>query len=192
MQLALVIDLDRCIGCLGGCRVACKNEHGIALGASRSKMYTVESGAFPDLQMYFMPVMCQQCDNPSCVKVCPTGACYKDLSDGVIKIDKTRCVGCESCKRGCPYSAVNLNQEMRLMDKCDVCSDLRSEGGTPACAKNCSGHAIYFGDVSDPESEISLLLKNASADHIHALRDVGNRPSGRFILRHSSWKEDVL
>lgn len=191
-QLALVIDLDRCIGCQGGCRVACKLEHGIALGESRSKLYTIESGVYPDLEMYFMPVMCQQCENPTCAAVCPTGACFKDVSDGVVKIDKSRCVGCESCRRACPYGAMNLNQEMRVMDKCDICADRRAVGEKPACVKNCSGSAIKYGDLNDPDSEASKLLKGAGDANIHALRDEGNKPSGRLILRNATFKEDVL
>lgn len=188
-QLALVIDLDRCIGCLGGCRTACKLEHGIALGDSRSKMYTMESGIYPDLEMYFLPVMCQQCEKPSCVGVCPTGACHKRDEDGVIYIDKNRCIGCESCKRACPYGAMNLNKEMRVMDKCDICSQLRELGEDPACIKNCSGRAIRFGDLNDPDSEVSRLLHEAGEKNVYALPDSKNGPSGRFILRNAKWKE---
>ena len=100
-QLTFVVDLDRCIGCKG-CQVACKLENTVALGEGRNKVCTIgPNGIYPDLQMYFLPVMCQQCENPSCVQVCPTGACYKD-EDGVIQVDQSLCMGCGSCKRACP------------------------------------------------------------------------------------------
>jgi len=188
-QYALVIDLDRCIGCLGGCRVACKMEHGIALGESRSKMYRMESGRYPDLEMYFLPVMCQQCENPPCATFCPTDACYKDPEDGVIKIDTSRCVGCGTCRQSCPYGAMNFNKEMRVMDKCDICSELRARGEKPACVKNCAGSAIHYGDISDPESDVSKLLRDAG-ENVYSLPDKGNKPSGRFILRGAKWKEE--
>jgi len=191
-QLALVIDLDRCIGCKGGCIVACKTEHEIALGPSRCRVLDVgPTGTYPDLQMYFLPVMCQQCEDPPCVAVCPTGACYKREEDGVVTIDRDRCVGCGSCRRACPYGAMNFNNEMHCMDKCDICLDTRVEGGIPACVRNCSGSAIHYGDLNDPESEVARLLREAG-DAVYSLPDQGNRPSGRFILRNAVWQEVPL
>ena len=190
-QYVIVVDLDRCIGCHGGCQVACKMEHEIGLGPSRSKLYTMgPTGVFPDLQMYFLPLMCQQCENPTCVEVCPTGACYKDDADGVIKIDQSACIGCESCKNACPYEAIYMNKEMRVADKCNVCESRREIGEEPACVRNCSGRALMFGDINDPESVVSKALKEAEG-HVYTLKDLGNQPKGRFILRHADWI-DVL
>ena len=192
MKYVMVVDLDRCIGCRGGCQVACKTEHEIALGDSRSKLYTMgPEGTYPDLEMYFIAVMCQQCENPSCTAVCPTGACYRNAEDGVINIDKNRCIGCESCKNACPYQAIIVNKEMRIMDKCDLCADRREMGEIPACVKNCSGRALICGDLDDPESEASKALTKAGTNHIFALGDSGNHPSGRFILKGAKWI-DVL
>jgi len=186
-QYAIVIDLDRCIGCRGGCQVACKTEHKIALGESRSKLYTMgPTGSFPRLQMYFMAVMCQQCENPSCVKVCTTGACYKDKNDGVVYIDQERCIGCQSCKRACPYDVPIFNKEMQVADKCNICSDLRKVGENPACVKNCSGSAILYGDINDPDSKVSKAIAEAG-DNVYSLQDKGNKPVGKFILRNADW-----
>lgn len=191
-QDVLVIDLDRCIGCRGGCQVACKAQNGIALGPSRSKLYTMgPTGTYPELEMYLMPVMCQQCENPSCVNVCPTGACYKSEGDGVVYIDRDTCIGCQSCMRACPYEANIFNNEMRVADKCNICPGLRQEGKPPACAGNCSGAAIRFGDINDPDSEVSRLLAEAGEENIYALEDFGNKPSGRFILRNAKWIETL-
>lgn len=191
-QYIILADLDRCIGCRGGCQVACKTEHGIALGPSRSKLYTMgPTGTFPDLQMYFLPVMCQQCENPTCVQVCPTGACYKDEADGVIKINRDSCIGCQSCKRACPYDAIFFNQELRVSDKCNVCAERREQGEEPACVRNCSGKALMFGDINDPDSVVSKAIQEAGEENVYSLPDSGNRPMGRYILRNAKWL-DVL
>lgn len=190
-QLTFVVDCDRCIGCKG-CQVACKLENTVALGQGRNKVCTIgPNGTYPNLQMYFMTTICQQCENPACVQVCPTGAIYKDEVDGVIKIDRTLCIGCESCKRVCPYDCINMNRELRVADKCTLCAQLREEGELPACVQNCSGSALYYGDINDPNSEVVRLLAETDPAHIHTLRDTGTGPSVRYILRNADWK-DVL
>ncbi|MCQ2530533.1 MAG: 4Fe-4S dicluster domain-containing protein [Lachnospiraceae bacterium] len=186
-QFAIVIDLDRCIGCRAGCQVACKMENDIGLGKSRSVLHTITYGKYPDQHMYYIPVMCQQCEDPACVNVCPTGACYKSDEDGVVYIDKEACIGCQSCRKACPYDAENFNKELRVMDKCIICSHLREKDEKPACVSLCPGNAIYFGDVNDPESEVSKLLA-ANEGHVYSLNnDAGTNPSGRFILRKDEW-----
>lgn len=190
-QYTFVIDCDRCIGCKG-CQVACKLQNTVALGQGRNKVCTIgPSGVFPNLEMYFMTALCQQCAEPFCVNVCPTGACYKDESDGVIKIDRSICIGCGSCKRACPYDCINANKELRVADKCDICASLRAKGESPACVRNCSGSALHFGDLNDPESDVAKLLAETAPEHIHTLRDEGNGPTVKYILRHAQWK-DVL
>ncbi len=190
-QFTFVIDVDRCIGCKG-CQVACKLENTVALGEGRNKVCTIgPNGTYPDLQMYFMTTMCQQCENPTCAQVCPTGACYKDEADGVIKVDTALCIGCGACMRACPYGCIHMNKELRVADKCTLCAQLREVGDTPACVRNCSGSALHYGDVNDPNSEVSKLLAGTDPAHIHTLRDMGNAPTVRYILRHADWV-DVL
>ncbi len=186
-QLAFVVDVDRCIGCKG-CQVACKMENTVALGAGRNKVCTIgPNGVFPDLQMYFLTVMCQQCAEPSCVNVCPTGACYKSDEDGIIYIDKDICIGCGSCKRACPYGCIITNQELRVSDKCDMCASAREAGDQPACVRNCSGRALHIGDINDPDSDVSRLLAETAPEHIYTLKDEGNGPCVKYILRNDKW-----
>lgn len=186
-QMTFVVDIDRCIGCKG-CQVACKLENGIALGQGRNKVCTIgPSGTYPNLQMYFLTVMCQQCENPMCTQVCPTGACFKREEDGVISIDQSLCIGCGSCIRACPYGCIHPNKELRVSDKCDLCAHLRAEGGTPACVRNCAGGALHYGDVNDPESEVYRLLASVDPGKVYSLKDEGNGPTVRYILRRDHW-----
>ena len=127
-KITFVIDLDRCIGCRA-CQISCKQENGVALGACRNEVKQIGPiGTYPDMQMYFLPAMCQHCENPTCAEVCPTGACYKDPTDGVVRIDRSVCIGCRTCEGACPYKVNTFNAELRVMDKCNICEQLRKEG----------------------------------------------------------------
>lgn len=187
-QITFVVELDRCIGCKG-CQVACKMENNLALGTCRNAVKTVgPTGVYPNVQMYFLPAMCQQCENPPCVQVCPTGACYRN-EDGVTLIDQNSCIGCKSCATACPYQVNTFNHELMVMDKCTTCMQRREDGLEPACVKNCSGSALHVGDINDPDSEVSRLLREAGEEHVYTLRDFGNKPTVRYILKNDAWQD---
>lgn len=187
----MVVDLDRCIGCKA-CQVACKMENGVALGASRNQVLAIgPTGVFPDLEMYFLPMMCQQCEEPVCVQVCPTGASYKRSEDGLVLIEKEKCIGCKSCMNACPYEANIFNNELRVTDKCTLCEHLQKIGEEPACVKICAGSALIFGDINDPESKVSKAIKAAGEENVYSLRNFDNDPSTKYILRNAKWV-DIL
>ncbi|MEE0477843.1 MAG: 4Fe-4S dicluster domain-containing protein, partial [Adlercreutzia sp.] len=104
---AIVTDLNRCVGCLA-CMVACKAVNNVPIGSYWNKVLRIGPSLKPgatsahDVEMYYLPVQCQHCENPECVKVCPTGASHK-LEDGTVQIDKSKCIGCQFCAMACPY-----------------------------------------------------------------------------------------
>ena len=188
MKTVFVIDLDRCIGCKG-CEVACKMENDIGLGVNRNIVYQVGPvGRYPDLEMYFLPVMCQQCENPACVSVCPTGACTKNPQNDAIELNQEQCISCGRCQKACPYGAIEKNRELRVMEKCNLCM---SADEAPACVRNCAGSALAVGDLDDPDSTVCRMIEDAGPQNVHQLRDFGNHPTTRYILRSAAW-QDVM
>jgi molybdopterin-containing oxidoreductase family iron-sulfur binding subunit len=131
-------------------------------------------------------VLCNHCTNPSCVKVCPTGATWKREEDGIVMMDMHRCIGCRYCMAACPYGARSFNwrdpqehvakdatgkplsdyptRTAGVVEKCTFCAERIRTGGTPACVEAAAAvpggeGALTFGDVSDPDSEVSRLLR---------------------------------
>ena len=181
-RYCLVVDLDGCIGC-HACEVACKNENGVALGEYWNRVIQVgPHGTFPDLEQYWLPVQCQQCENPSCVSVCPTGASYVDSDTGMVLIDKEKCIGCKYCMMACPYGVRSWNKKETKVEKCTLCGQLTATGLQPACVSSCCGNARFYGDLDDPESDVSKVLAKADSSAIHSLTDMGNNPSTKYIL----------
>lgn len=111
MAKGLLINLDRCTGC-DSCIVACKLENQLPLGSFYNKVIAIgPTGTFPDVEKYWLPSQCQQCENPHCVAVCPTGASYRDPKTGYVLIDKDKCIGCQYCLYGCPYGVRQMDEE---------------------------------------------------------------------------------
>lgn len=184
----IAIDLDSCIGC-HSCAVVCKQENSVGLGTYYNKVLTIgPSGVYPNLEMYYLPVACQHCDNPECVNVCPTGASYK-REDGVVLVDHSKCVGCQYCVMACPYGVrtYDASRDKGVIEKCTMCAHLVDKGEKPACVQHCPGQARAFGDLDDPDSDVSKML---AVKHAYKLRDVGNHPGVTYCMDRFSWKGD--
>lgn len=154
MQYGIATDLNRCVGCLA-CMVACKVVNDVPLGSYWNKVLRIGpnakeggSGDYPDVEMYFLPVGCQHCENPECVKVCPTEASHK-LEDGTVQIDKSKCIGCQFCAMACPYNVRYLNKDERVVEKCTLCEQKVAQGELPQCVAQCAGRARFFGDIDE-------------------------------------------
>jgi DMSO reductase iron-sulfur subunit len=191
MQLGIVTDLNRCVGCLA-CSVACKMENNVEIGSYYNRVLRIgpnlkHAGAkFPDVEMYFLPVQCQHCKTPACIKVCPTGASHK-TADGTVLVDRNKCIGCKLCIKACPYGVRFLNEETKVVEKCTMCAQLVAQKKEPQCVSGCSGRARFFGDLDDPNSVPSKKLK-AAGEHAYNLPDEGNHPSFKYILKKAAWR----
>ncbi len=162
-RYGMAIDLTVCLNCRA-CMVACKTEHQISTGKHNGHEYyrmgvlEHEKGKYPKVKRIFAPILCMQCDNAPCIDVCPTDAIYR-REDGIVIIDKEKCNGCKLCIQVCPYNALYFNEENNNVDKCDFCTERLDQGLEPACVATCMSRAIVFGDLDNPDSEISKMIE---------------------------------
>ncbi|MEK7260913.1 MAG: 4Fe-4S dicluster domain-containing protein, partial [Pseudomonadota bacterium] len=107
---------------------------------------------------FFVPKLCNQCEHPPCVQVCPVGATFR-TPDGVVLIDHNYCIGCQYCVQACPYGVRLFNHAHGVTDKCTWCYHRIARGLKPACVEVCPTNARIFGDQNDPESPISKFIR---------------------------------
>ena len=158
---AMLVDVRKCIGCQA-CTVACIQENVVPEGSFRTivSTYSVKLTDAPARQpagTYVLPRLCNHCENPPCIPVCPVGATYK-RPDGIVVVNSDRCVGCAYCVQACPYDARFINHETQTADKCTFCEHRLEAGLLPACVESCVGGARVIGDLNDAHSEISQRI----------------------------------
>jgi len=165
-RMGFVIDLKRCIGC-DTCAVGCKMENDVpperfrlnVLDPHRDPQLERPLGVYPALSQFWLPTMCQHCSDAPCVAACPTRALWRDDDDGMVSLDKDRCVGCHRCEEACPYDALSFADETTgTADKCSFCDHRLAEGQAPMCQTVCPTRAITSGDLDDPASAAAQLV----------------------------------
>lgn len=175
VRYGMGIDVNKCIGC-NRCAEACRTENNVPEGCFRTwverymikpndQVLVSEVGTPQDriniaegessiLRSFFVPKLCNQCDNPPCVQVCPVGATFK-TSDGVVLVDAQRCIGCSYCVQACPYSARYIHPATHTADKCTFCFHRISQGKLPACVEVCPTQTRVFGNMDSKASPLT-------------------------------------
>jgi anaerobic dimethyl sulfoxide reductase subunit B (iron-sulfur subunit) len=170
-RLAFYFDASACSGCKT-CQMACKDKHDLGPGQLWRRVYEVTGGGWAkhgstwqqDVFAYNLSMSCNHCEDPICVKNCPTRALSK-RTDGIVRIDEGLCIGCRYCAWVCPYGAPQFNPQTGVMGKCDFCADYLDEGKNPSCVDACPMRALDFGDLE------ALLEKYGPGDLIYPLPD---------------------
>jgi Fe-S-cluster-containing dehydrogenase component len=198
-RLGLVIDLDVCVGC-HACAVNCKewNTGGVAapltdldpygadpLGVWFNRIHSYEAGEGAQSRTVNFPRSCLHCEEPACVTVCPTGASYKRAEDGIVLVNEDICIGCKLCSWACPYGAREYDYDAGVMKKCTLCIDkiynenLDVVDRVPACVATCPTSARHFGDLGDPNSDVSKLVQERGGYSL--MPEMGYKPTNQYL-----------
>jgi len=153
-QMGFYFDQTRCTGCYT-CTVACKDWHDLSAGpVNWMRVHTIEKGKFPDLFVAYLALSCCHCENTPCAMVCPAGAIIKRESDGIVVVDREKCLGnldCgKACFKACPWGAPQFGQEENAkMQKCDLCLERLEQGQKPICVEACPMYALDVGPLPE-------------------------------------------
>ena len=186
VRWGMLIDTNKCSSGCNACVTACNEEHGLTgHGRPETDAQWIRKVELRDKQTgntQSLPMLCQHCEKPPCVDVCPTGASFK-RADGIVLVDKHICIGCRYCMMACPYKARSfIHEDLQdqlphaprgkgTVESCTFCVHRVDSGGAPACVEACTAenhNAMVFGDMNDPDSEISQQLKKYSSRQIRA------------------------
>jgi phenylacetyl-CoA:acceptor oxidoreductase subunit 1 len=204
VRWAMIIDLTKCVAC-ETCIEICRQYSKPPPGPSWRKSIVHEMEDNPSEKQLFLTMNCMHCENPPCLEVCPTCATYR-RSDGIVDIDINLCLGCGACVVACPYQARSISKSdiisneidaktkdrIGICTKCNFCLQHIDAGlakglkpgidpeATPRCVRFCLAGALYFGDLEDPESEVSRLIQDNKA--VCMQEELGTNPSVYYIL----------
>jgi len=177
MRYAMAIDTKKCVGC-SDCVVACQIENNVPIGYCRDWIVEVITGTYPNLSMELRSERCNHCSNAPCVRCCPTTASHI-TGGGIVLVDEKNCIGCKACIASCPYDARFIHPEGHI-DKCTFCNHRVEKGEDPACAAVCPTKCIYFGDIDDPNSRISRLIKTRKWKTL--IPEAGTEPNIYYLI----------
>lgn len=150
VQYGFYFNMENCLECRA-CVISCKDKNNLNVGVNYRTVTTYEGGEFPNPWVYFISMACNHCQDPLCVKSCPTGAMNKRKKDGIVLINQDECIGCGVCINICPYKAPKRSNTKSV--KCDMCLDLIENGEQPTCVSACNGRALYFGELKELQNK---------------------------------------
>lgn len=163
MRRAMMIDLDKCIGCQA-CVTSCKERWDSGPNAHRDWVNEYENVDGENIiGITFYPGLCMQCEEHPCTTDCPTGATYMDKKTGVVMVDSDVCIGCGNCVSMCSYDARHLDEKKGIVEKCNLCAPYVERGEQPACVATCLSNCRHFGDLDDPTGELVALIEKTRA-----------------------------
>ena len=154
MRYGFVLDQDSCIGC-HACTVACKAENDVVLGGFRTWVKWVEHGTFPEISRSAAILRCNHCADAPCIEICPTVALFK-RENGIVDLDRDRCIGCASCLQACPYDAIHIDDRSGTASKCHFCAHRLEVNLAPACVSVCPEQAIKVIDLDEADTREEL------------------------------------
>lgn len=196
VRWGMLVDATRCADGCTACVDACRTENGFESGIDlRQRPQWIRKIAIKEIRTgrtASVPMMCQHCEDPPCVDVCPTGASFK-RADGLVLVDRHACIGCRYCMMACPYKARSFVHEpvenqrpgvprgQGTVESCTFCVQRIDRGGTPACVEACAhdgNNALIFGDLNDPRSEIAQRLRSLASRAVR--EDLEVNPAVRY------------
>jgi Fe-S-cluster-containing dehydrogenase component len=208
---AMVVDTGKCPVACRDCIDACHRTHNVPdfkNPKDEIKWIWKEPwrAVFPEQEHAYLedslkekPVMvlCNHCDNPPCVRVCPTKATFKRREDGIVMMDYHRCIGCRFCVAGCPYGARSMNfrdprpfiksvnpefptRTKGVVEKCNFCMERLARGLLPACVEACKEKALIFGDLENPRAQIREIVQGRFT--LRRKPELGTHPQVYYIL----------
>ncbi|HEC8323375.1 TPA: dimethylsulfoxide reductase subunit B [Providencia rettgeri] len=172
-QYGFYIDTQRCTGCKT-CELACKDFKNLSSDVHFRRIYeyaggdwTEQDGAWhQNVFSYYVSISCNHCEDPACVKVCPSGAMHK-REDGFVVVDESVCIGCRYCHMACPYSAPQFDAVKGHMTKCDGCYERVAEGKKPICVESCPLRALDFGPIEELRTKHGTINEIAPLPAAH-------------------------
>ncbi|MEN6421711.1 MAG: 4Fe-4S dicluster domain-containing protein [Smithella sp.] len=180
---SMVIRVDQCIGCQR-CVKACVDTNAVPEYGWRTRVMEREVESAIGQKREFISILCNQCNNPPCVRACPVVATYKDKKNGIVMMNNKKCIGCKICIAACPYDARYFNEEKGAIDKCDFCFESRLSRGekSTACSVACPADVRVFGDLSDTRDRVYQLIHQMQ-NPVWVLKKETNAQPNIFYMR---------
>jgi tetrathionate reductase subunit B len=192
VRWGMLIDTSLCKEGCTDCVTACNKENGLSGGTRATDSQWIRKVELKNLstgRQLSLPMMCQHCEHPPCVDVCPTQASFK-RADGIVLVDRHRCIGCRYCMMACPYKARSfVHEELHdqkpdvprgkgCVESCTLCVHRLDKGSQPACVEQCPNKAILFGNLNDANSEIAIKIRTVASTQVRA--DLGLNTGIRY------------